>query len=172
MYISTQLQPLAWRRILYQLSSKGSLPHTQIHILIAAWRGWLPGGASGKEPACQCKRHETWFRSLGGEDALEKDIATHSSILAWRFPWTEEPRLHSVGVAKREAQLKRLSTHCCMGVFVAQAHMCFSAHDVCPEVHLLSVQTCSHTHARSLSTDLLGESTPSLPREAFSLLQN
>ena len=34
---------------------------------------------------------ETWVQSLGGEDALEKGMATHSSILAWRIPWTEEP---------------------------------------------------------------------------------
>ena len=34
---------------------------------------------------------ETWVRSLGWEDSLEKDMATHSSILAWRIPWTEEP---------------------------------------------------------------------------------
>ena len=34
---------------------------------------------------------ETWVQSLGWEDPLEKDMATHSSILAWRLPWTEEP---------------------------------------------------------------------------------
>ena len=34
---------------------------------------------------------ETWVRSLGQEDPLEKEMATHSSILAWRIPWTEEP---------------------------------------------------------------------------------
>ena len=34
---------------------------------------------------------ETWVPSLGGEDPLEKGMATHSSILAWRIPWTEEP---------------------------------------------------------------------------------
>ena len=39
---------------------------------------------------------ETWVRSLGWEDPLEKGMATHSSILAWRMPWTEEPgRLQS-----------------------------------------------------------------------------
>ena len=45
---------------------------------------------------------ETWVRSPGREDALEKEMATHSSILAWRIPWTEEPgRLHTVhGVPK------------------------------------------------------------------------
>ena len=40
-----------------------------------------------KLPAIQ----ETWVRSLGQEDPLEKKIATHSSILAWGIPWTEEP---------------------------------------------------------------------------------
>jgi len=41
---------------------------------------------------------ETWVRSLGWEDLLEKGMATHSSILAWRIPWTEEPdRLQSTG---------------------------------------------------------------------------
>ena len=34
---------------------------------------------------------ETWVRSLGWEDPLEKAMATHSTILAWRIPWTEEP---------------------------------------------------------------------------------
>ena len=41
---------------------------------------------------------ETRVRDLGWEDPLEKEIATHSSILAWRIPWTEEPDgLQSVG---------------------------------------------------------------------------
>ena len=41
---------------------------------------------------------ETWVRSLGREDPLEKEMATHSSILAWRIPWMEEPgRLQSKG---------------------------------------------------------------------------
>ena len=34
---------------------------------------------------------ETWVRSLGWEDALKKEVATHSSLLAWEIPWTEEP---------------------------------------------------------------------------------
>ena len=41
---------------------------------------------------------ETWVQSLGCEDPLEEGMATHSSILAWRIPWTEEPgRLQSMG---------------------------------------------------------------------------
>jgi len=41
---------------------------------------------------------ETWVQSLGWEDLLEKEIATHSNILAWKIPWTEEPgRLQPMG---------------------------------------------------------------------------
>ena len=44
---------------------------------------------------------ETWVQSLGGEDPLEEGRATHSSILAWRIPWTEEPdRLQSMGLQR------------------------------------------------------------------------
>ena len=44
------------------------------------------------------KMRETWVRSLCQEDPLEKGMATHSSILAWRIPWTEEPaRLKYMG---------------------------------------------------------------------------
>ena len=35
---------------------------------------------------------ETWVRSLGSEDPLEKEMAIHSSTIAWKIPWTEEPR--------------------------------------------------------------------------------
>ena len=44
---------------------------------------------------------ETWVQSLGWEDSLEKGIATHSNILAWRIPWTEEPGgIHSMGLQR------------------------------------------------------------------------
>ena len=46
---------------------------------------------------------ETWVQSLGQEDSLEKEMATHSSILAWRIPWTEETgRLQSIGLQKSD----------------------------------------------------------------------
>ena len=42
-------------------------------------------------------RQETWVTSLGREDRLEEEMANHSSILAWRIPWTEEPgKVHGV----------------------------------------------------------------------------
>ena len=44
---------------------------------------------------------ETWVRSLGVEDPLEKEMVTHSSILAWEIPWTEEPGgLQSLGLQR------------------------------------------------------------------------
>ena len=44
---------------------------------------------------------ETWVRSLGWEDPLEKEMATHSSTLAWKIPWMEEPgRLQSMGTQR------------------------------------------------------------------------
>ena len=44
---------------------------------------------------------ETWARSLGWEDPLEREMATYSSTLAWKVPWTEEPgRLPSVGLQR------------------------------------------------------------------------
>ena len=46
-------------------------------------------------------RQETWVQSLGREEPLEKEMATHSSILAWRIPWTEEPGgLQSIGLQR------------------------------------------------------------------------
>ena len=49
---------------------------------------------------------ETWVRSLGQEDSLEEGMATHSSILAWRIPWTEElGGLQSVGSQKSRTWL-------------------------------------------------------------------
>ena len=51
----------------------------------------FPGGASGKEPACQSRRR----------DPLKEEMATHSSILAWRIPWTVEPGgLQSMGLQR------------------------------------------------------------------------
>ena len=47
---------------------------------------------------CLPAKGETWVQSLGWEDPLEKEMATHSSTLAWKIPWTEEPgRLQSMG---------------------------------------------------------------------------
>ena len=60
-----------------------------------------PSGSAVKNPAAMQKPQETWVRSLGREDPLEEEMATHSSILAWEIPWTEEPGgLQSTGLQR------------------------------------------------------------------------
>ena len=55
----------------------------------------FPGGSDSKASTAVL---ETWLQSLGWEDHLEKGMATHSSVLAWKMPWTEEPGgLQSMG---------------------------------------------------------------------------
>ena len=58
---------------------------------------------------------ETWFQSLGWEDPLEKGMATHSSILAWRIPWTEESgSLYSPWGCKESDMAERLILFLCL----------------------------------------------------------
>ena len=58
---------------------------------------------------------ETWVQSLGWKDPLEEGMVTHSSILAWEIPWTQEPgRLHSMG----SQSPTRLSTHTTLMSFI------------------------------------------------------
>ena len=60
----------------------------------------FPGGSDSKESACNAGNR---VRSLGQEDLLEKGMATHSSNLAWRIPWAEEPGgLQSMGSQRVE----------------------------------------------------------------------
>ena len=66
----------------------------------------------GTDSACYVGQQEMWVQSLGWEDPLEEGIASHSSNLAWRIPWTEEPgRLQSTGSQKSRTLLKQLSTY-------------------------------------------------------------
>ena len=51
----------------------------------------FPGVSAVKNLPTMQETQETWFRSLGQEDTLEKKMATHSSFLAWRMTWTEKP---------------------------------------------------------------------------------
>ena len=69
----------------FQVSQRG--------LLISLWQSLMAQRLKHLPPVW-----ETWVRSLGQEDPQEKEMVTHSSILAWRIPWTEEPgRLQSTG---------------------------------------------------------------------------
>ena len=68
----------------------------------------VPWWLHGKESTCQCRRQ---VQSLDWEDLLEEEIATISSVLAWKIPWTEEPgRLQSRGLEKRQTRLRDETT--------------------------------------------------------------
>ena len=59
---------------------------------------WLRASLVAQMVKCLPTMWETWVQSLGQEDDLEKEMAIHSSILAWKIPWTEESgRLQSIG---------------------------------------------------------------------------
>ena len=67
-----------------------------------------PGGS---EVRIRLPMQEMQVWSLGQEDPLEKEMATHSNILAWEFPWTEEPGgLQSIGLQKSQTQLSGYTT--------------------------------------------------------------
>ena len=75
---------------------------------------------------------EIWIQSLGQEDPLEKRMATHSNILAWRIPWTEESGgLQSIG-SQSQTRLKWLSTNTYDNIWILLAGLrdrstsCFS----------------------------------------------
>ena len=57
----------------------------------------FPGGSVAKNPPAVQETQETQVRSLSREDPLEEGMTAHSSILAWRIPWTEEPGLQFTG---------------------------------------------------------------------------
>ena len=57
-----------------------------MHIVLG-----FPGGSEVKNMPAMQETQEMWVQSLGWEDPLEEGMETHSSVLAWRIPWTEEP---------------------------------------------------------------------------------
>ena len=79
----------------------------RLTVVILSWaytylagggRGGFPGGSVAKKPRAIQELQEMWVRSPGQEDPLEEGMAIHSSILAWRIPWTVEPGgLQSMG---------------------------------------------------------------------------
>jgi len=69
-----------------------SLSHFLFHFYLLQVAQWV------KNPPAVLETQETWVQSLGLEDPLQEEMATHSSILDWRIPWTAEPgSLQSMG---------------------------------------------------------------------------
>ena len=72
-------------------------------------RGFL-GSSVVKNPPAMQEPQGTWVPSLGQEGSLGEGMATHSSVLAWRIPWTEESGRLQFTVLQSQTRLKRLST--------------------------------------------------------------
>ena len=108
----------------------------------------FPGGSVVKNtPAMQ----ETWVQSLSQEDPLEKEMATHSSILAWRIPWTEEPgELQSTGSQRVGHDLETNQRQLLLWVFTQTDSTV--PKDICLEWKTWGVAKVSDPHhARALS---------------------
>ena len=76
---------------------------------------------------------ETWVWSLGQEDPLEEEMATHSSILAWRIAWTEEPgRLPSMGSQRvgHDWATDTFASPCLIFSFHSSAYFCYTHYDL------------------------------------------
>ena len=102
---SNQEDPKLWRTLIQLVKNPPAMQETPVRFL-------LSGGSTGAGIGCtlqyswaslvalivkkQPAMRETWVWTLGWEDPMENGMASHSSILAWRIPWTEEPgRLYS-----------------------------------------------------------------------------
>jgi len=89
-------------QVIYNIVSVSGIQHSDSYIYVYMCVYYINGALllaqTVKNPRA---KQETWLRSLGWEDPLEKEMAALSSILAWGIPWTEAPgRLQSVGLQR------------------------------------------------------------------------
>ena len=77
-----------------------------MYILCMYMYKGFPGGEKNQWKRIHLPMQEMWVQSLGQEDPLEEEMATHSSTLDWEIPWTEEPGgLQSMGLQKSQTGL-------------------------------------------------------------------
>ena len=93
----------------HEVSVQGEIPHIKVRCTFSIVTSLaFKVKCNDSSLVAQRLKHlpvmqETWVRFLGREDPLEKEMATHSSILAWRIPWTEEPGgLQSMGLQQSD----------------------------------------------------------------------
>ena len=116
---------------LIKLKASVCLGYIHIHSCVFDCLSGLPRWLSGKESTCQCRRCRRQISSLSQGDPLEEEMTTHSSILAWRIPWTEKPeRLQSM-----ESQR--------LGYNWACMHTCATLY---PSLCMHTTDTHTHTH--------------------------
>ena len=109
------------------------------------------GGTVGKESACSVQEtQEMQVHFLGWEDTLEEGMATHSSILAWRIPWAEEPsRLQSRGCI--ELDTTDMTKHTAQSFY----YLCLRNNPIKMHLYILSIFLTSTGIATSVQSNVL-----------------
>ena len=90
--------PIEWHHLTPSTNWKPGAVSEYSFITLPGLTVGFPCSSVVKNLSAIPETEEMWVRSLGQKDPLEEEMATHSSILAWEVPWTEEPGVH--GVAK------------------------------------------------------------------------
>ena len=104
--LRSSLLSLFW--VLFQVDCLSPL-----HLIVLIGFRFLGTSLVAQMVKCLSIMRETWVRSLGQEDPLEKEMAIHSSTIAWKIPWTEEPgRLQSMGSQRVGHDWATSHTHC------------------------------------------------------------
>ena len=85
------------------------------------------GGLEVRNPPAGKEMQEMWVQSLGREDPLEKEVATHSSILACKIPWTEEHSLQSIGSQRVGHDWETNHTH--LSIYLLIGFVCKIIHN-------------------------------------------
>ena len=99
---------------------------------------------------------ETWVQSLGQEDSLEKEMATHSSTLAWKIPWMEPSRLYSPWDCKESDMTERLHSLLSQSFSVLQFFRELFFYTVSPVIFVIT-KNCTYTLVSVLSIPLSKE---------------
>ena len=113
-------------------------------VLSTSWSGF-PGGSVVKNLPAMQEIQETWLWLLGREDPLKEGMATHSSILAWRIPWTEEPgglqSMESQRVGHDWSDWAHMQVNMMLTLMLITVDTCGDRWDLCtdPRPHLCSV---------------------------------
>ena len=115
--------------------------YTTYHFFLSVWWNMAsPMAQRMKNPPTVQETQELWVCSLGWENSLEKEMATHSSILAWKIPWTVEPGGVQFMGSLRD-RTERLSTHTRLSRGYAKQ---------IPPIHwLLKINTHTYTHTHT-----------------------
>ena len=113
-----QTRIMDWVAIPFSRASSWHRDGTRVSCIAGRFSTiWATSTAVVKNPPAM---QETWVQSLGQEDPLEKGIATHSTILVWRIPWTEEPSGLWVMGSQRATDMTEQLTLTCKSLSIKQ----------------------------------------------------